>query len=260
MPFISAIVGAIGGALGLGTIGLAIAKAVIGIGISLVVAKIQADRAKKSQKQASGTQFEREYGENISRKVACGLVGIAGHDCYVNTYGSSNMYLEQVFVFSDFPCDGLSKIWAGGQQLQLSTANGKNFSVVTGDYAGRMSFVFYDGTQTAADAGLIGNSNPFGRWTAAHVGSGQCYLIARLTYDQEKLSQFPDFFFEIRGARLYDFRKDDTVGGSGAHRWGDYSTYQFSESSPFLWALSCSGDQPSSPVCRWRSAATSNRA
>jgi hypothetical protein len=229
MPFISAVVGAIGGALGLGTIGLAIAKAVIGIGISLVVAKIQADRAKKSQKQASGTQFEREYGENISRKVACGLVGIAGHDCYVNTYGESNKYLEQVFVFSDFPCDGLSKIWAGGQQLQLSTTNGKNYSVVTGDYAGRMSFVFYDGTQTAADPGLIGNSNPLGRWTAAHIGSGQCYLIARLTYDQEKLSQFPDFFFEIRGARLYDFRKDDTVGGSGPHRWGDYSTYQFSE-------------------------------
>jgi hypothetical protein len=229
MPFISAVVGAIGGIIGLGSVGVSLASAAIGIGLNFVAAKIQASQAKKASKQASGTQFDKEYGENVSRKVPCGLVGIAGHDCYVNTYGTSNKYLEQIYVLSDFPSDGLSKIWAGGKQLKLLSTDNKNYTVDGGDYEGRMSFVFYDGTQTAADQGLVTNSNPVDRWKSVNVGSGICYLIVRLTYDHEKLAQFPEFFFEIRGARLYDFRKDSSIGGSGAHRFGQYATYEFSE-------------------------------
>jgi hypothetical protein len=251
MPFISAAIGAITGVVfGAGTIGAALATAAIGAGINFVVGKIQTNSAKKAAKQASGTQFDREYGENISRKVACGYVGIAGHDVYVNTYGRSNKYLEQLYVFSDFPCDGLSKIWAGGKQLDLETDDGKTFTVVGGNYEGRMSFVFYDGTQTSADDDLVNNANPSGRWTEEHLGPGECYLIARLTYNQEKLNSFPEFFFEIRGARLYDFRKDSTAGGSGSHRWGVYSTYEFTENPVvvdynyrrgFIWGQDASG-------------------
>ncbi|MDM9623854.1 hypothetical protein [Rhizobium sp. S96] len=230
MPFLAPVVGAIGGFFGsLGVIG----KAIIGIGLNLIVSKIQQRQAKKNQKQVGGVEFEREYGENVSRKVACGLVGLAGHDCYVNTYGSSNKYLEQVYVLSDFPCDGLSKIWAGGSRLALGVVSSDSvktvYSVTSGVYAGLMQFTFYSGTQTTADAGMISHSNPAGRWTADHIGTGICWVRVALTYSQDKLSQFPDFFFEIRGARLYDIRKDSTVGGSGSHRWDDYSTYEFSE-------------------------------
>ncbi|EJL57975.1 hypothetical protein PMI09_00680 [Rhizobium sp. CF122] len=230
MPFLAPIGAALGGFFGsLGIIG----KAIIGIGLNLIVGKIQQRQAKKNQKQVGGVEFEREYGENVSRKVACGLVGIAGHDCYVNTYGSSNKYLEQVYVLSDFPCDGLSRIWAGGSLLSLGVISSDPtqtvYSVTAGDYAGLIRFTFYTGIQTAADAALIANSNPTGRWTADHIGTGICWIKAELTYDQEKLGQFPDFFFEFRGARLYDIRKDSTVGGVGGHRWDNYSTYEFSE-------------------------------
>ncbi|MDQ0558301.1 hypothetical protein QO004_000074 [Rhizobium mesoamericanum] len=230
MPFLAPIGAAIGGFFGsLGIIG----KAIIGIGLNLIVGKIQQRQAKKNQKQVGGVEFEREYGENVSRKVACGLVGIAGHDCYVNTYGSSNKYLEQVYVLSDFPCDGLSRIWAGGSLLSLgvvaSDAVKTVYTVTAGDYAGLIRFTFYTGVQTTADAEMIAHSNPTGRWTADHIGTGICWIKAELTYDQEKLGQFPDFFFEFRGARLYDIRKDSTVGGVGGHRWDNYSTYEFSE-------------------------------
>ncbi|OWK26578.1 hypothetical protein AJ87_05850 [Rhizobium yanglingense] len=228
MGFLAPVFGAIGTFFG--SIGI-IGKAIIGIGLNLLVGKLT--EKKSAKKQPGGVEFEREYGENVSRKVACGLVGIAGHDCYVNTYGSSNKNLDQIYRFADFPCDGLSKIWAGGKLLTLTVTSSDAvktvYSVTSGDYAGRMSFTFYSGTQTAADAGLVASSNPTGRWTANHIGTGICYLIARLTYDQEKLNQFPDFFFELRGARLYDPRKDSTVGGSGAQRWDNYTTYEFSE-------------------------------
>ena len=40
----------------------------------------------------------------------------------------------------------------------------------------------------------------------------------------------PQLLFELRGAKLYDPRKDSTSpGGSGAHRWGMPSTYQWTE-------------------------------
>ena len=228
MGFIAPVVGAIFGA---GSIGASLASAAIGIGLSYVSAKLQERRAKKAAKKNAGTQFDRDYGENISRKVACGYVGIAGHDVYVNTYGRSNKNLQQVFVFSDYPCDGLSRIWVGGKELALSlTADDgvvQRFAISSGDYAGRITFAFYRGTQGAADGGLVGNANPGTRWTAEHLGSGICYLIAELAYDQERLNSFPDFFFEIRGARLYDMRKDVSFGGS--HVWGNYATYEFTE-------------------------------
>lgn len=211
-------------------LGSAIGKMVVGLGLNLIVSKLEARRAKKAQQQdAGGTQFERDYGEDISRKVACGPVGIAGHDCYVNTYGSANKNLEQNYLFSDFPCDGLSKIYAGGTELSIALGVDGRYAVTSGDYAGRMFFTFYNGTQTQADAGLIAHSNPPGRWTVDHLGAGLCWLKAELVYDQEKLNQFPDFFFELRGARLYDFRKDSSVGGNGNHRWGNYLTYEYSE-------------------------------
>lgn len=235
MGFLAPIIGGIVSAIGsLGIVG----KMVIAVGLNLIVGKMEERRAKKNQKQVGGVEFERQYGENVSRKVACGLVGLAGHDTYVNTYGSSNKYLEQAYTVADFPCDGLSRIWAGGALLQLeeilpSIPHAKSYRVVSGTYAGLMVFTFYDGTQTAADSGMVANANPPGRWTADHIGTGIAWIKVSLTYDSEKLGQFPDFFFEIRGARLYDFRKDSTAGGSGPHRWGVYSTYEFTE-SPIL--------------------------
>lgn len=212
-----------------GVFGSALGKLALGIGLNLLVSKMEERRAKKTQAAAAGTKFEREYGETVSRKVACGPVALAGHDCYVNTWEQANRNLEQVYAFADFPCDGLVRIWAGGSQLNLTTADNKRYEVATGDYAGRMFFTFYDGTQTAADGAMIAHSNPPGRWTDHHIGVGMCWLKVELIYDQEKLNQFPDFFFELRGARLYDLRKDSSVGGNGNHRWGDYSTYEYTE-------------------------------
>ncbi len=212
-----------------GVLGSGLGKMIVGLGLNLIVSKMEKNRAKKQQAAAGGTKFDREYGEAVSRKVACGPCAIAGQDCYVNTWEQSNRNLEQVYVFSDFPCDGLSRIFAGGSQLNLTTADNRRYEVATGDYAGRMFFTWYDGTQMAADGEMIAHSNPPGRWTDQHIGVGMCWLKVELIYDQEKLNQFPDFFFEFRGARLYDYRKDSSIGGNGNHRWGDYSTYEYTE-------------------------------
>lgn len=235
MPFIAPIIGAIAGAIGaIGSFtigGLAVGQMLLGIGLNVASMLIQKALAKKPKGPPGGVQFERQYGADVPRHVACGLVGIAGHDCYINTYGSSNKYLQQIYTISDYPCDGLSRVAINGKWATLSSVPDpeKGFAVATGEYAHLIWFKFIDGHQTAADPYLVGNANPASRWTEDHIGVGIAGVLVSMTFDQEKNNQFPDFFFEFRGARLYDWRKDSTVGGSGTHRWNDPSTHEFSE-------------------------------
>ena len=235
MPFIAPIVAAVGTAVtavgsfvaGLGAIG----SAVVGIGLNVAVGYLQQSLNGKQQKQPSGVQFDRQYGTTVPRQVACGLVGISGHDCYVNTFGPSNYELQQVYCLSDYYSDGLSRVAINGEWVVLSPTETsiRGYEVLSGDFAGLIFIKFMDGTQTAALPMLTTYAYPAQRWTANHIGIGQTYIVVSMTYNQERNNSFPDFFFEFRGARLYDWRKDDTAGGSGPHRWGDYSTYEYSE-------------------------------
>lgn len=242
MPFIAPIVAAIGSAIGavgaaLGSIGSFLGglgvfgKLLITIGLNVASTLIQKAIAKNQKPPPGGVQFERQYGADVPRSVACGLVGVAGHDCYVNTYGSSNKFLQQIYTLSDYPSDGLSRVAINGEWVTLGPTPDvdKGLPVTSGDYANLIWIRFIDGRQTEADSYLIDNSNPEGRWTEDHVGVGETAILVSMTYDQEKNAQFPNFFFEYRGARLYDWRKDSSVGGSGAHRFADPSTHEFSE-------------------------------
>jgi hypothetical protein len=229
-PVIGAVVSAVG-AVGSFVAGLgAFGQALVGIGLSVAAGAIQKSITGKQEKQPGGVQFERQYGGAVPRQVAAGFVGVAGHDTYVNTFGPSNGLLQQIYTLSDYPCHGLSRVAIGGVWITLGAPDGTGArQVLSGDYANRMYIRFYDGTQTSAIDGLVANSNPVGRWTANHIGHGVCHVFVAIAYDKDKSNSFPDFFFEFFGARLYDWRKDSTVGGSGAHRWGDYSTHEFTE-------------------------------
>jgi hypothetical protein len=230
MPFLAPVVAAIGSAFtavsgfmaGLGFIG----KALISIGLNVAMGFIQSALTKKPR---GGTQLDREYGGNVSRKVACGLVCMKGHDCYINTHGKSNRFAQNVYALSDFPCDGLSRIAIDGEWVTLGEEDAqKGFKVTSGEHKNFAWIKFIDGRQTVADAALVANAKPAGRWTSDHKGVGVCYAILSTTYHRDDHNTFPDVFFEFRGARLYDWRKDSSVGGSGAHRWNDQSTWEYS--------------------------------
>ncbi len=274
MPFIAPIIGAIAGAIGaIGSFtigGLAVGQMLLGIGLNVASMLIQKALAKKPKGPPGGVQFERQYGADVPRHVACGLVGIAGHDCYINTYGSSNKYLQQIYTLSDYPCDGLSRVAINGKWATLSSVPDpeKGFAVATGEFAHLIWIKFIDGRQTAADDYLVDNANPASRWTEDNIGIGEAGVLVSMTFDQEKNNQFPDFFFEFRGAPLYDWRKDSSVGGSGSHRWGDPSTHEFSENPIVIeynyrrgfsinGDLFCGMDMPAGdlPLDKWTAAA-----
>src|SRR5690606_30194877 len=63
-------------------------------------------------------------------------------------------------------------------------------------------------------------------WTSAMVGKGVCYAIVTALVAPALLNRFPTVQFILKGARLYDVRKDTTAGGSGSHRWATPSTWE----------------------------------
>ncbi|MEF2073475.1 phage tail protein [Consotaella aegiceratis] len=238
MPFLAPAIAAVAGALGAGA-GLAatigqIGAAAIGIGLSVAA---QALKKTPETETTSGTKLEVQYGADVERQIAVGLVAVAGHDIYTNTYGGSNKKIQKVFELSDSRITAVTRIAINGYWYSLDLSDedaDRGYAVIGTDSdndsaQGHIRFKIYDGTQTAADPNLIEEANPSGRWTENHVGIGISYVVVTAEWDDEDMSSFPQFLFEFQGAPLYDLRKDDTVGGAGSHRWDDPTTWEYSE-------------------------------
>jgi hypothetical protein len=274
MPFLAPVVGAVVSAVGavgsfIGGLGF-IGKAIIGIGLNIAAAAIQKRMAKKANAEASGVILQKQYGDDLPRMVAMGLVGIAGHDVFINTHGPSNAGLANVFALSDYPIDGLSRVWINGKIATLDFDNPLDgaWPVTSHGFTNLAWIELKDGTQSAADTSLVAVANPANRWTSDHIGEGIAYVITWLAYNDEKMNTLPDVFYEIRGAKLYDWRKDTTAGGSGSHRWNTPSTHEFTENPivmayNYLRGISYNGDLfcgmqvPASdlPLSKWTTAA-----
>ena len=69
-------------------------------------------------------------------------------------------------------------------------------------------------------------------WTEDHIGFGRAYAVITIPIDPEEMpSGLQNITFKVKGKRVYDPRKDSTVGGSGSHRANDESTWEWSDNS-----------------------------
>jgi len=217
-----------------GAIGGAIVTGVISAGISVAASVLS-----KGNQPADGTSPERtslsvQYGAGLARSARMGPGATGGHHVYTNVYGAApfeNMFLQCVFVIGDGQHGKLTRLRYNGKDCTLPPDLGTGGYVVPEFIqAGnpRVILKYFRGRyDQAADADLIANSNPPGRWTADHRGAGVCYLSVTQVYDEElSLTGIPQVLIETEGLVLYDPRKDDTNGGSGAHRWGQVDTYE----------------------------------
>lgn len=228
MPFLAPVFGAIGAAIsGAATFlasGTIAAKVVLaGLAIAAQYAVQAIFRKEPEQPPAQASQLQTRYGENLARSIIFGTVGMAGHHIYRNAYGPGNRTVQDVYVLSHFRISGVSRVRVNGEWRTLDPATGRvqgiDASIFVGTYHGTID--------QAADPGLIANSNPPGRWTADHRGAGMAYVVVTSVLDRETLPQPWDAFFEVNGAPLYDWRKDSTAGGDGAHRWANQGTWEF---------------------------------
>lgn len=277
VPAIAAIVevGALVGSFitSLGVVGTGLIAAGIGIASTYLISAMSPKPA--SDVTQGGVNFERQYGTQVPRQVACGLVGLAGHDTYVNTYNPSNRTLQQIYTLSDYYTTALTRVAIGGVWViigpDIGDGKGNILMPTTAEqtWSGSIWVKFFDGRQTAADGFLTAFSNPVGRWAADCIGIGESFVSVLVEYDKDHNNSYPDFFFEFKGAPIYDWRKDSTNGGSGSHRWNNVATHEYS-ANPILIErhyrrgfsvngdLFCGMDMQESdlPVAKWTPAAS----
>ena len=226
VPFISAAIPAVAE---LGLIG----QGLVGVGLSLGVSYLARSLQPKSTLSAtktSGMQLSLSYDPNGPRQVPIGKCASAGTLCYHNSYGPNGTdYVQLVFRLGDLPCGDLIGVYANGVALTLqdfvSTANVSGRPVA--EYPGAMWIRYFNGDWNQdADPDLVSFATGAG-YSSNNRGRGIAYARVTLKFDAKLYPNgIPAFVFVFNGAKLYDWRKDSTVGGSGSHRWGNESTYE----------------------------------
>lgn len=237
MPFLgitasiaSAVIG-IGSFLAGGTALAQIALAGLSMAANYAMQKFFGPKAPPAQ----ASQLETQYGEKLARTIIQGKVGTAGHHLYRNVYGKGNRMVQDVFVLSHWNIAGVTRVRFKGEWKTLGGAVDAERGQRIQDIDAEVWVKVYTGTMTQqADAGLISRSNPPGRWTANHRGAGVAYAIVTNRLSRDHLQSPWEAFFEVEGV-TYDWRKDSSVGGSGAHRYNDPSTWE-PTSNPILMA------------------------
>ncbi len=227
MPFLAPV---IAGALGVGVIGEALIGTAIAIGIGFAAREL-APRPKEydGYEPERGSELYLSSDPNATRQILIGTAATAGTLVYWQTYGADNNYLHLIFALADHECEALSKVYVDGRAVTIEEDDN-----VT-QYDGVMWINFHSGSESqSADSQAVTNGG--GVWTSSHRGKGVCYVRVTLKYDEEKYQGgIPEFLFVVKGAKLYDWRKDSTNGGSGSHRWSNPSTWEWSENPAVAW-------------------------
>ena len=237
-PISIAIVTALGiaGGTTLFATAVAVTNFALGLAVNFGLSLLSGALAKKP-KQQGGSQTQVQYSADSYRIVPFGTVAIAGREVYWKGVGKKNKTNCYVIQLADWQCHQLRAVWVNGVRKTLTPV------AVVGTEAARYEvqsfgakFIvkWFPGTTTqTADSELITMSadtagGSIGGWTADHIGKGVCYVSFIIEYDEELMPARPQLLWEIDGALLYDWRKDSTNGGSGAHRWDDPATWEFS--------------------------------
>lgn len=189
-----------------------------------------ADKSRSSR----GVERSPRAGVNEPVRVMFGEFATPGRFWHQNSYGADNDYLQLVFECGRTEYDSLSGLLADGKAVALSGSNadakGRVIDAYTVSGVPHAWVKYYTGAAgQAADAELVARANPSGRWPSTKTMTGTAYAIITVRYDEKVFEGgLPEWTFIWRGAKLYDRRKDSTQpGGSGAHRWGNPATYEW---------------------------------
>lgn len=250
MPPIVAGIGAASALLTSTAIGSLIVQTVSGLAINAVVGLAinaflpeEAPAAAFLPEIVSGSEFDLSTGP-ATVDVLFGRGIAKNHLWYHNWYGDDNQFGQVVYRQGYGEYDALESVLIDRRATTLSGSNadprGQVVDAFKVDAEGNPSpggtpncwVKYYTGAAgQVADPELITNARPAGRWAATDKMTGMPYVIVTYRYNSNLFAGgLPQLNFLWRGIKQYDRRKDDTQsGGLGAHRFGDPSTYEWSE-------------------------------
>ncbi len=188
-------------------------------------------RSTQQERQASVTTLS--LGE-VPREVIFGQAATGGTLLDAFNWGGPHGTDWEVLVIqlADHRCHSLVAFYVGDQRFPF-TASG-----VQDGFGGQLEIYWHEGAEAQpADSYLVANA-PGGSWAASDRLAGCAYVVVAYKADAPDAAEpiwpqgRPSFLWEVKGAYLYDPRKDSTVpGGDGLHRWTDPSTWEWSDNA-----------------------------
>ena len=211
---------AIGFAIG-GPLGAQIGFLVFTAGAGLILGKPGGPRRAAAAQQL-------QLGEQ-PRQAVLGRAAVAGSLVDAFNYGGKYGTDWEVLVIAlaDHRCDALEGFFVD-DTYHAFTGDG----TVAG-FNGQLEVFFRDGRWDQTVPSILTTHGP--GWTANDRGRGVAHVVVAYKSDDEKAKNpvwtagRPRFRWVLRGLRCYQPRKDSTVGGSGAHRWDNPATWQWTE-------------------------------
>jgi hypothetical protein len=206
-------------------------KTIVGrILVSAAVSLLQSKLIKKPRAPGLRTETT-QTGDRLPQTFVLGRTATAGAAvCPPMSHGRDNGYLTYVIDLGDIAGCALDGLIVNDTRVTVDWGGTPHATYgfnVLGKYAGTIWVKFYDGSQTTADSYLTGTygSYPERPWTSDMVLRGSPHVILTFAYSPKLFQGNPAVLCEVLGIPLYDPRLDSTVGGSGAQRWADRSSW-----------------------------------
>ena len=201
--------------------------------VTVALTALQSAMAAKPRSPGITTEVTQAGGANplsaILGTYATGGYAVAPQMSHGKDGKTPNAYLTTIIDVGDIATPTLDGLIIDGQYAPIGgTAHPDYGTPIGGRFAGYAWVRYRNGTGTSADPMLLAKYGAYPRrpWLADMIGRGVPHLIITTRYNREVFAGFPQFRPVSRGIRFYDPRKDSTVGGSGAHRWANPSTWE----------------------------------
>ncbi|QIG79995.1 phage tail protein [Stakelama tenebrarum] len=215
------IAAAAGGYILGGPLGAAIASTLFSLGASALL---------RNSPSRQAQELRIKIGET-PRKAIFGRAATAGDLADAFNYGGKSKTDWEVLVIdlADHECDAIEGYWLDDKYFAWP---GNGTQPAVGE--GQLWMWFLPGTESQTVPSILVDH---GGWSADDRGRGLCRMVVAYKADSSdekapELPTRPTFLFVLRGAKLYDLRKDSTVaGGSGLHRWNDPSTWEWTDNA-----------------------------
>ncbi|MFO1141186.1 MAG: phage tail protein [Amaricoccus sp.] len=237
MPPVGAAIGAFSGlgasistALGGAALSGFAARAFAQIAVGSMLSAVGRMLAPKPKLARQGVRTSVGFGEDAPASIVLGRYATAGDLVYAGSYGPNNATYVLVLELGDLPAR-LHRVMVNGEWVTLSaTETDKGRGVV--EYRDKKGedtlwIKVFDGTQTSTSPYLLEvfGDDPDRPWQADMVGRGIPYAVVSAKFNPKIHRGIPECLFELNGARLYDPRRDSSIGGAGPQRWTNPATW-----------------------------------
>jgi len=169
------------------------------------------------------------WGGDYGTDWECLIIDLADHKCA----GLQSFYVNDQLIY--FPTGGFPDGYVPDQVVTNTEIVGGNTVTTTGTvhYNNQLRVWFLDGSTGQTLPDVVTN----GGWTT--TGNFAGITVAVVAYKADDPSSTtpvwsggrPKFLWVVNGKLCYDPRKDTTVGGSGAHRWTDPTTWEWTDNA-----------------------------